>query len=249
MLHKYYALGLLILSLSFSTACDLARQGSQQNPGPISVTSPTATPLVDSPLLAINPTPAPTSRPALLPLTVTEAVLPTLSATFLTAEAEYNETLQASSPTPSPTPSSTPTPFYAVETAPQNAELQRYEGYSIYQETPRFQVIFDPAIWQAIETMLQHQQITDCTLDLFAFPSERRGPMEERQVQWNDTIWRVRSFPSGGMISYSASTKELATFLFGVHYPPTGGSAVETACRAAAEEVLKTFEVVKAATR
>ncbi len=248
MLYNYHVHWLFIISLLFLTACNADRQASQQNPDSTPVTSLTATPLADSPILAINPTLAPTSTPAPPSPTVTEAAPPTLSATFLTAEAEYNGTLQASSPTPPPPPSSTPTPFYSIETAPQNAALQRYEGHSIYQERPRFQVTFDPAMWQAVETILQHQQLTGCTLDLYAFSGERRGPMEELQVPLGDTTWRVRIFPSEGAISYSGSTEELATFLFGVHYPPAGGSAAETACRSAAEEVLKTFALVKGTT-
>jgi hypothetical protein len=176
---------------------------------------------------------------------VTKATPPNLSATFLTAEAEYNGTIQASSPTPPPTPSSTPTPFYVIEAAPHNAELQRYEGHSIYQELPRFQVTFDPAMWQAVETILQHQQMTDCTFDLYVIPGEVPGSMEEGQIAFGGMTWSVYSSPTIGLISYSASTEESATFLFGVHYPPAGGSAVETACRTAAEEVLQTFALVK----
>lgn len=69
--------------------------------------------------------------------------------------------------------------------------------------------------------------------------------MQEGQISFAGMTWHVRTFPTVGLISYSGSTEELATYLFGVHYPPAGGSAAETACRSAAEEVLQTFALVK----
>jgi hypothetical protein len=153
--------------------------------------------------------------------------------------------IRESSPTPTPLPSSTPTPFYSVLATPAGAAQQTFEGHSIYQETPRFQVTFASTQWRAVETTLQHQQFTDCRLDLYAGFGEVRGPSYKSQVTLAGVTWNVGIAPVEGLISYYGVSKQLASYLFRVRYPPNASEDDVKRCQNAAEEIIATFREVK----
>lgn len=130
---------------------------------------------------------------------------PTLSPSFLTAEAVYNARLKEEPPTPPLSPLPTPTPAFTVITSTEDGNLLIFRGSSAYQETPQFQITFSPQIWHLVDTTLHHQQLPGCTLELNPAVGEEMGPLDKSTAQLAGYAWEVRSFPAAGRISYFAT--------------------------------------------
>lgn len=231
MIQRYWVYQLCLIVFLLLAAC-----AADQSPVPASplLTSTVKAVLVQTatPVAILSATPRPTSHP-------------TVSASYLTSEAEHQRRLhEESSPTPIPLSTATPTPFYLVMPAPQATNQLIFEGSSVYQETPHFQVIFDSMQWFAVERVLHHQQLTDCTLDLYAMSGETQGPMQETQMRLPNATWTVRSFPAAYLISYYGVTPQQASYLFRVNYGAGADETAIAACRSAAEAVIATFTVL-----
>lgn len=171
----------------------------------------------------------------------------THSPTYLTAEAEYHILLTEQALTPSPPqPTATPSTIAVTIPSPHDPELRIYEGSSVYQVNPRFQVTFAAPTWQLHETVLHHQAFADCQLNLYAEAMGMTGPMHESQITLANIQWMVRAFPSGGLISYYGKTESLAAYLFGITYSPDTDEDQINACQAAGEAVIATLTTIDA---
>ncbi len=174
-------------------------------------------------------------------ITLTPLPPPTLSAEFLTAEAEYQQRLLRQTPTSfSPTP--TPTPSYVLlPDAPKGVVL--LQSRSLYQERPLFAVTYAEAEWRLEDTddgpVLVHNTIAGCRLSWLSLPMEMgEAPIIESKELAGYTV-EVRKFSRSGTISYGLSI-DGSYYLFGLFFAPTALSE----CQAAGETVLHTFRLV-----
>lgn len=176
--------------------------------------------------------------------TITPLPPPTLSAEFLTAEAEYQQNLLEWPPTPEP-PITTPTPSYLL--APHSQEgLLIFRGRSAYQEHPRFEVTFDSNLWRLEEheegPVLIHRTIEGCRLVLMAIG---RGMIEMPTILQKELAGypvEVREFRQSGLISYGFSMEQ-AYYGFGLQIPPDAGDSAVKECQVSGERVLDTFRL------
>jgi hypothetical protein len=166
---------------------------------------------------------------------------PTLSAEFLTAEAEYQQWLLRHTPTPFP-PTSTPTPSYVLLPGAEKGTVL-LQSRSLYQERPLFAIAYAAAAWRLEDTdegpVLVHNTIAGCRLLWLALPTEMaEAPVIEQKELAGYTV-EVRTFRRSGTIAYGFST-DRGYYSFGLFFP----SHALGECQTAGETVLNTFRMV-----
>jgi len=166
---------------------------------------------------------------------------PTLSAEFLTAEAEYQQWLLRHTPTPFP-PTSTPTPSYVLLPGTEKGTVLR-QSCSPYQERPLFAIVYAEAAWRLEDTaegpILVHNTIAGCRLLWLGLPAEMaEAPLIEQKELAGYTV-EVRKFRRSGTIAYGFAI-DRSYYPFGLFFSSHGMNE----CQAAGETVLNTFRVV-----
>lgn len=121
-----------------------------------------------------------------------------------------------------------------------------FRGRSSYQELPRFEVAYPENVWRMVATddgpVLVHSRITGCKLSLMAMGMGMPEAPQISQQELAGYTAEVRSFPHSGLISYGISAAD-GYYLFGIMLPENTGRATLTACQAAGEAVLNTFQL------
>ena len=196
--------------------------------------------------LAVTPRPGIVESDAATSTAIALIATPGPTATYSpdmqAAEDDYNASVATVAAltllTPLPataTPGPTPTPLPAGQEG-----LYLYRGASSYQQTPRFQVMYEAQRWKLDGETLQHRQLPGCALHLAA---GGRGALGPAVVDWQDFggfEWRVTGLPAERMISYALERPE-GYFLFEAEEPALGSEGLNTPCRAAVEAVIATF--------
>ncbi len=183
-------------------------------------------------------------RAAATALSLTPLPPPTLSAEFLTAEAEYRAQLSRQPPTAWP-PAATPTPSFTISSGPEEGTVI-YQGRSSYQEQPRFEIVYRENIWRmagtAAEPTLAHRAIIGCEIGLMPIGMGMAEAPEISQQELAGYSAEVRGFPKSGLISYGFNAAG-GYYLFRILLPGIDTSASLDECRADGEAVLNTFKL------
>jgi hypothetical protein len=172
---------------------------------------------------------------------ITSLPPPTLSAEFLTAEAEYQQRLLRQTPMPFP-PTPTPTPSYVLLPGVQKG-MVLLRSHSIYQERPLFEIAYAEEAWRLEDTddgpVLVHNTIEGCRLLWLLLPTEMaEAPIIEQKELAGYSV-EVRKFGQSGTISYGFSI-DRSYYPFGLFFLPNAMNE----CQAAGETILNTFRVM-----
>jgi len=169
-----------------------------------------------------------------------------------TIEAAYYQSLETATavaqqtpPTPVPSSTATATPIPA-----ERAGFALYRGSSAYAEQPQFELTYETAQWTlesdetAMTSSLKNRQLPGCELDLRAGGIGIGGPIVVDWPQLGGFEWRRTAVLNAAMTSYLLEL-DPRYFLLVARYPASGDQGTTTACRAAVEAVLDTFEIVE----
>jgi hypothetical protein len=170
----------------------------------------------------------------------------TPSASFLTAEAEYRQSLVRLTLTPEP-PTPTPTPSWLVLQG-QKEGMLLYRGRSAYQEHPRFEIEYAEDKWRLegihSDPVLVHNTIEGCRLFLRAGGMGMKEAPIIMQQEFAGYLVEVREFRQTGVISYGFSI-DRSYYAFVLFFPPSAAQSVIAECRSAGEIVLDTFRLIQ----
>lgn len=132
-------------------------------------------------------------------------------------------------------------------TAPEG-DLAAYQGWSIYdtrQEQP-FEVRFSAREWLLAGSVLRHNQIPSCELNLNPAPTgaEMCEPPTEGILTLDRSTWDWKAFrcPKIGLVAYHTSVPPLE-YGFVVTWDRQLAQETAAQCRAAAETVIGTFDL------
>lgn len=160
----------------------------------------------------------------------------TITANCINNSAEH--TAQSDSPlTSSIVEGASPLPLPTVEAT------MSFRGQTDYFDF--FEVRYSPEQWsKSVKdtgvTLLNHQQITGCTLDLKAGAWQRGESAESGKVIIGNYLWGWGWYTELGRIFYSF-TLENRPFLFEIIYDQSFSLETIEACRTEAEKVIATF--------
>ena len=125
--------------------------------------------------------------------------------------------------------------------------LTHYQGPNPYRSSPSFDVGYDPSVWEYVEddgsgrqSQLMHRSLSGCSVWLRAGPVGAAAISTVSLAEYDWTISQIQP----NILMYLTLTDDIA-FIFGLILPDAYSVKTRSPCQQAAEEVIKTFKIVR----